>query len=106
MVKIQNNKNWICNYISIRNSLLYIQLLERYGNHRYQLWILGRVHPWMGDVIIETNNGMTYLFNESGDTIRVDQNAITGQSWIFISFQMEPASMLQLIASLKWPLHP
>ncbi|HNP48864.1 MAG TPA: T9SS type A sorting domain-containing protein [Bacteroidia bacterium] len=41
---------------------------------------------WMGDVIIETNNGMTYLFNESGDTIRVDQNAITGQSWIFYQF--------------------
>lgn len=41
---------------------------------------------WMGNEIVESNNGFTYLFNEAGDTIAVNQNANVGQSWILYRF--------------------
>lgn len=41
---------------------------------------------WMGNEIVESNNGFTYLFNEAGDTIAVNQNANVGQSWVLYRF--------------------
>ena len=41
---------------------------------------------WMGNEIVESNSGFTYLFNEAGDTIQLNQNANVGQSWVLYRF--------------------
>jgi hypothetical protein len=39
---------------------------------------------WWGKQIVESTNGLTYLFNVKGDTILINNAANVGDSWIFL----------------------
>ena len=56
---------------------------------------------WMGNQIIERNNGTSLLFNEAGDSILIERDASLGQTWTFYRYQNN-AEIRALVNSISW----